>query len=82
MKIPTKTVTLYDWDALYEMLADGSIIDLDDMTTHNTRALNMWLRANKGLKLISRGLLRGGYQIVLGGPVPSEKRRYTKKALT
>jgi hypothetical protein len=32
MKIPTKTAVMNDWDAIYELIKDGSVIFIDGMT--------------------------------------------------
>jgi hypothetical protein len=79
MKTPTTTTVVPDWAAIWARLETGEILTLEDMTLPMTRAFNMWARVHKTMGLKTRGLLTGGYQVQIGNPVPTEKRRYTKR---
>lgn len=79
MKTPTTTTVVPDWAAIWARLEAGEILTLEDMTLHMTRAFNMWARSNKNMGLKTRGLFTGGYQVRIGNPVPTVKRRYIRK---
>lgn len=68
MKIPTKTVVVRDWEALWNEMSDGRIVQVDDMTPNDTRAFNMWARKFRKATIRYAALLSGGVQVARAEP--------------
>lgn len=65
MKLPTRTVTHPDWEALYELLLVGPVV-IDEMTVKETRAFNMHCRTYHNINIQYQRLFTGGMALKLG----------------
>lgn len=75
MKIPTKTVEVHDWEALWGEMSEGRIVNVEDMTLRNTGAFKMWARKYKKASVRFASLLSGGYQVARAEPCDVLGRR-------
>lgn len=78
MKVPTKTVIMNDWDALWECIKDGQIVVVTDMTSDHAMCFRIWARKWKKALIQANGLFSGGYEIK-GSLATKATRKYTKK---